>query len=395
MAIEASNLTEKDELIAKFYTIRAGLSVIAEESEKIRSLEDEINDLKRKDENYKKKACETVEREKWNLEYKLQEANKTFETLQRGLNYQKDQRNILVKNGSKKYKPYLRWDIITILCIVGSIILLVIGIVSDAPTFFEFSIAAYIPLVIILCKIWQRKKGNEKWYEEIDRQDEMINNIESDMNKTKSEVEKYRKAINEINNNKLPSIRNESPNGSQISLLESKYSTTVAVCTDKAKSIRNALIKEFGNILTEDDWGNVDLLIFYLNTGRADSLKEALQLVDRQRQTNQIVQAIGTAASYISNTMQANTYKLARVMDNCFSNLSNQISTNHQQLIGAMNNISDSFNSRIGSFESTVKTQSQALLDSQALNASLLKEANRRSDELMNELRYNQKYWVK
>ena len=223
----------------------------------------------------------------------------------------------------------------------------------------------------------------------------MINNIESDMNKTKSEVEKYRKAINEINNNKLPSIRNESPNGSQISLLESKYSTTVAVCTDKAKSIRNALIKEFGNILTEDDWGNVDLLIFYLNTGRADSLKEALQLVDRQRQTNQIVQAIGTAASYISNTMQANTYKLARVMDNCFSNLSNQISTNHQQLIGAMNNISDSFNSRIGSFESTVKTQSQALLDSQALNASLLKEANRRSDELMNELRYNQKYWVK
>ena len=50
MAIEASNLTEKDELISKFYTVRAGLSVIAEESAKIHLAESNLEKARYEDE---------------------------------------------------------------------------------------------------------------------------------------------------------------------------------------------------------------------------------------------------------------------------------------------------------------------------------------------------------
>ena len=43
-----------------------------------------------------------------------------------------------------------------------------------------------------------------------------------------------------------------------------------------AKAIKKALNEQLDGTLLEEDWENVDLLIFYLNTGRADSLKEAL-----------------------------------------------------------------------------------------------------------------------
>ena len=45
MAIDASKFTKKGELIAKFYTLRAGLSVIAEDTDKIKTSENELAEL--------------------------------------------------------------------------------------------------------------------------------------------------------------------------------------------------------------------------------------------------------------------------------------------------------------------------------------------------------------
>ena len=402
MAIEASNLTEKDELIAKFYTIRAGLSVIAEESGKIRTLESEIEDLEWKDVEHREKSRKEAKSRKWDLEYKLQKVNEEIESKQYNLRYDKNRKNALVEKGSKEYRPKLPTGVIATVCIVGFLIIAAVFMAITGPisdgflVFLVYAIpTAFVITVIALCKKWQCKKGDEKWREQIDELDRIIKRQENSIRMDESEVERYRQEIDVINNDQLPAICNSSPNGNQIALLKDKFSKVLSISTEKSKQTRNVLLKEFGDILTEDDWCNVDLLIFYLNTGRADSLKEALQLVDAQRQTNQIVHAIGAAAAYVSNTMQENTYRLARVMNDCFSNLSNQINHNHKELVGAISDLNDSFTSQIGSFESTVRAQSNALLKAEEFNASLLEKANLNSDQLMNELRYNQKYWVK
>ena len=55
MAIEARTFDEKDELIARFYTLRAGLSVIAAETQKFKKNNDEMEDLKYYKKNHEEK----------------------------------------------------------------------------------------------------------------------------------------------------------------------------------------------------------------------------------------------------------------------------------------------------------------------------------------------------
>lgn len=86
-----------------------------------------------------------------------------------------------------------------------------------------------------------------------------------------------------------------------------------------------AFAEEYGKYLDERDWQHVDLLIFYFETGRADTLKEGLQLVDRQVQTNSIIQAIRTASAEISRTIQIGMGRIERMIGEGFSLLSTQI----------------------------------------------------------------------
>ena len=51
--------------------------------------------------------------------------------------------------------------------------------------------------------------------------------------------------------------------------------------------------------------------------------------------------------------------------------------------------------SQIRNLNADISGQNQALLNAQMLNNALLERSNTQSDALMNELRYNQKYWVK
>jgi hypothetical protein len=72
-----------------------------------------------------------------------------------------------------------------------------------------------------------------------------------------------------------------------------------------AKQIKQQITTTYTPFLVKEDWKNIDLMIFYLQTGRADNLKEALILADRQRQTDAIVSEISKATATISNAINA------------------------------------------------------------------------------------------
>ena len=48
---------------------------------------------------------------------------------------------------------------------------------------------------------------------------------------------------------------------------------------------------------------------------------------------------------------------------------------------------------RLGNLNATIKAEGERVAKAENLNASLLRKANDSSDQLMYELRYNQKYW--
>lgn len=82
----------------------------------------------------------------------------------------------------------------------------------------------------------------------------------------------------------------------------------------KSKNIYNMLYERFSKVLDNRDWQYLDLVIFYLQTGRADNLKEALQQVDRQVQTEAIVQAVNNASQEICNTIKREINSLKKAI---------------------------------------------------------------------------------
>lgn len=63
------------------------------------------------------------------------------------------------------------------------------------------------------------------------------------------------------------------------------------------------LAARFAKELDERDWKHLDLVIFYMETGRADNKKESLLLVEQQVQTDQITGAIEKATSRLETTI--------------------------------------------------------------------------------------------
>ena len=92
-----------------------------------------------------------------------------------------------------------------------------------------------------------------------------------------------------------------------------------------------ALEQEFSDFLQVVDWGNVDLLIHYFSTGRADAMKEALQQVDRQRQSDALIQAVNNASQQICRTINSAFMQLQKSMAQNFAMLSQQLDLMHQQ----------------------------------------------------------------
>ena len=127
----------------------------------------------------------------------------------------------------------------------------------------------------ILYKVQKEKEEQRKR----NREKELIDN--------QNKLENSRAMIEKFNNEKKEKILSIRKN---IKSLQSNTRTLY-------RQLKNS-------ILDERDWENLDIIIYELETGRADTIKEALQQTDLLIRHNEIKQAIGKASEAICNTIQ-------------------------------------------------------------------------------------------
>ena len=277
---------------------------------------------------------------------------------------------------------------------------------------FLFSLFLGIIASVILDKVVRRCAIQHDIKKEIERRTNKYNDLQKSLTRAENEltelIQKQEQQLHEVNTKALYEDNkkyNVDYYKEPLKQLDTQLNKEIPFHTTRVKSVTKALHKQFDHLLLEADWENVDLLIFYLTTGRADSLKEALLLVDQQRQTNQIVGAIDSASQHIAFTMQDTTRRLAGVMTGCFSELSKQIRVGHDAIIAQTSRTADtiehltgsveSMNTKLEDFSSSISAQGKTLLETKELNQALLNQANQSSQQLMAELRYNQRYWYK
>ena len=326
---------ERNEILSKLYVLRAGISAISVEKNKVVKLGDKKK--REKDSRFDQNSA---------YEQKIKENNKKIAEEKEKLAWETKQSQFVfspIKCALEFFWTY-SLGIVTILLILSSFLLAIFPIFCFVAEFLEWInlielkrilfwafvddktgwiiLFGVLGLVIGSLLLFQGVMELE-WYKEwfwsyewnakkrFDAAPAKIAIINKSINALKKENEKFRNVINE--------------NLTSANTIETDINKEVSIKTLDCNSLYQALTNTYNSFLDERDWQNLDLLIFYFETRRADDMKEALQLVDKQVQNNAIVQAIGNATNQICNTIRSGFQQLQTTLVQGFTVLNEQL----------------------------------------------------------------------
>lgn len=179
-----------------------------------------------------------------------------------------------------------------------------------------------------------------------------------------------------------------------LKIVSKDYEKVKSVSTKLSQDIYNALVAQFKSVLDIRDWEHIDLIIFNFETGRADTLKEALQQVDRRVQTDEIIEAIESAGSSIAATINVTMRELRSDLNKSFNRLSEQLAIQHAEQMTALGNINRNIertNESIAKLQSATENNGKTLenISSAAnLNNALIAKIGYDSMSLMDDVNY-------
>ena len=166
--------------------------------------------------------------------------------------------------------------------------------------------------------------------------------------------------------------------------MQRRYDREAVPAIKRAQTVDIALKNTYAPIIMQSDWENIDMLIYYLSTGRADDLKEALQLYDRQKQTDEIVGAIKQAEYTIANEIRSGFHALGTAMVKCFQVLSNQLSEQHAETMQALGNLNQSIQDNTAAIAASSAAQ---VLSDKELKKALTDKINISSKRLVDDMK--------
>ncbi|MDE7209325.1 MAG: hypothetical protein K2O31_05515 [Clostridia bacterium] len=156
-----------------------------------------------------------------------------------------------------------------------------------------------------------------------------------------------------------------------VNLLEEKTSPIINISLITSGVLYQSLQKTFNKLLDERDWQYLDLIIFYIETGRAESIKEALQLLEREIQTKRIIGAIQEATECICSTIESAAARISAQL----GVISNQLS-------------------QIASQQQVQIAQNAEIISQAKLQNALIAKSNVTSEQLMNDVEFIKTYGV-
>lgn len=169
------------------------------------------------------------------------------------------------------------------------------------------------------------------------------------------------------------------------------------VCTE----IWNALTATYGELLDPRDWNILDLVIWQLETGRADSIKEALQLADRETQTDRIVATMQTASTAITQSINNGFGKLQSQLTKSFCVLAGGLANSTRIITESISRSSETLGEKIDASSRTaallgdgqradmlaMNRNLEQLFSQYSLQTALLEKSSSTCGKLMDDVR--------
>lgn len=343
---------ENKNFLSQLLVLKTGIAMIAVEAEKIQSLENEISEKNKK----------------------LEAANSSIDTVSTNLN------NLSKKVSEEKQaittyaiQKRLR-KLISLFFILGSLFLAFVAPILEFLSFKDYNTLKPEELVQFL-KDWLVKLIIAVIFFII----WIIIKIRNKRNPLRQPSTYYTKSYKQNKKTHetqmLEMVSTKDNLTQEIASAKERFTSVCETSIPLIQIIYETLYKNYNDVLRVRDWEYIDLIFHYIDSERADNKKEALLLVDKQKQTEEIVHAVNNATAEICRSIRYATDLIQFNMDNHFKNLSTQLAVQHSQMMGAMSQTAASISS-LSSKLSDISSQS-------AMQTALLKKNNESSQKLV------------
>lgn len=405
------NTEQKNQMLGDLYALRAGMSTISVEKDKLDQSE-----------SVYKEALDKVDRER--VEYEKHDYD--IDRVYRGLSYCNSQlprgylaaendkeRKKRIKSNNKRYRRSMAkcdaHDIFIYTLIAGALGLVAAAVPwffyfltsgaydSDKrlqPTFanaeyknYVFASIGIFAIILIIGLIVSTIRVLGETHSKNKEEKANIKSIEKSIRELKNELASYQLEKNAAKKvlDKYVAIANEKRR------VFEKERTRL---TKLSQDMYDRLVAQFKSVLDIRDWKHIDLIIFYFETGRADTLKEALQQVDRRVQTDEIVKEIRVAGQNISSTIRMSMNELRGDLNRSFAKLSTQLAEQHREQMSAIESVNSNIaktNESIAKLQSSNEKNAESiekLSSATNLNNALLAKISCDSLTLMSDVDY-------
>ncbi len=417
---------EKDLLLSRLYTLRAGISAVSaekDENDRILSLANTANS----------NALDSAKRQKDNkvaeAKSKRDKAEKRVSACNRVLKNNEKELNDLaskasrsndkeVKKATTVFALLVAFSIFSILCSILGIVYISLGDDFWANVLnysYDYSthtgnneglysavmiigclmlvvgpIAAVVLIIFAVkkskalkeCKAKAKEISNSK-----NKYSSKKNSLEKEIEEAKQDLARAEVAFTAANKKYLEectSIESEyavalKDAQNKLSIEEANAKTHITA----GSALITVLNNTFSDIVDYRDWGNIDYIIYTLETRRADTMKEALQLTDQEKRADRIVEAVRQASVEICRTLDLSIGRLQNDMRLCFNVLNDRMTAQANTILNS-----------VGTLKADFKTQSSYLTNLTSelnLNNSLRAKANISSERLADDVEYIRK----
>ena len=370
----------KKEALSKLYFLRAMMSKIAAISNEREKLEERIDDIEHR------KFVPSVKIEKKVLGYK-QEKLKLQSELQEW-DKKETNANAEIKRKELEFdvgnKPYSARRNVTFCIKANGIVCLILFFlikwwVNSGFSFWVGLLTVPITLFgILLIYAFISMSTRSYHNKELRAKEKRIEDMRAELcqikNQKAQKKEEIKKLENQIQNEEIQeSVNSELIKQEYAKFCESNQNERKKLIDTQNKLLSDATaiyesIKALA-IIDERDWANLDFVIYELETGRADSMKEALQQADLCIRHNEMIQAIETAGEAISACISQN-----------INDLKHSIGLQVRSLRADINELNKG--------QRTIAEKLGDMLDAQELSNALLERASESSKDLAKNIEY-------
>ncbi|MDY4849378.1 MAG: hypothetical protein SO176_03920 [Bacilli bacterium] len=362
----------KKQILSELYCIKAGLSAISMEKDKVTEEENKLiklsKEITQKNNNISKLKT-SIANEEWEVTFYQ---NNSYESIKKPKIYHQIKSAFLGAFGGALISP--------IAVIVVSFLIGLVAAALDKDTSASFAFMHH-PIIFLYALIGCATVGlfigiGGSYFKELksykadeERRQKAISANNQKISEHKTILKGYE---NELTSCNYALEKNANSYKDNYAVYENVKKLTIPT----SEQLYSALVNQFNSTLDCRDWKHIDLIIFYYETGRADTLKECLQQVDRQVQTDAIIKEIRSASKNISNTIKTSIMGLQQEMVVCFDKLSVQLDRQHKETMSKLTSIDKS----IAKLNDGVETLNNSIKDGNAIMSELSDNMNKISE---------------